>query len=421
MKFRVLFFIIISLLLPLDIEAEEVSLSLDEAIAIALRDNKDILLKIEDVNLARLKIIEAKSGLLPDITLNSVFGRTSGLYTKDLDTINTQVSLRQYLYQGGRTVNTIKYNGYQWEVAQALLDKTKLELIANVKKTFYTLALAEEFARLNKNILDNTKEHLMTLRERYQQGQASNLDILNIEAGLSNVEKAYQASLNQVEAAQALLRNFLSLDKDVQIRPVAEFTYEPMEIVYEEAFLEAMKSRPEIRQYFAQIEADKKYIEIAKGAARPSIYASWDYYSRSHSLNTTSRNWSDYSVIGITFSWPVFDGWETRAKVEEATLNLKETQLRKEKTLNDITLELKNAYLGLSDAIFKIKSTQVDMKRYQDNLYSIKKRYKDGIVSHLELDDAELAYKVSLFKHRQAIYDYIVAKMDFEKAVGGTI
>jgi len=42
MKFRVLFFIIISLLLPLDIEAEEVSLSLDEAIAIALRDNKDI-------------------------------------------------------------------------------------------------------------------------------------------------------------------------------------------------------------------------------------------------------------------------------------------------------------------------------------------------------------------------------------------
>lgn len=409
-------FILVS---PLILRAEEISLTLDEAIAIALRDNRDVLLKTEDVKKAKEKISEANASLFPTLNITGGWTDTRGYYTKDLGQTTTQTTLKQYLYKGGKTVNTIKQNKYKFEVSQALLDKTKLETVLNVKKTFYTLLLAREFTRINKSIVENTVEHFSSLKERYKTGQASESDILTIEASLYSVQEAYEASLNRVQASATLLKNLLYLDDRVSIIPAAQFIYEPKVVAYTEGFLEALKDRPEIRQYAAQQNADKKAIEIAKADNRPNIYASWDYYSRSHISATTSRNWNDYNIIGITFTWPVFDGWATNAKVEQAIIDLKETQLNKEKTIKDIALELGGAYLDLKNAVAKIRAAESEAKVYRDNLASTRQKYQQGIVSFLDMQDANLKYDVSIFNKKQAVYDYIIAKSSFDKATGG--
>ncbi len=419
MKKAVLFLIIFIFLLYPSLRAEEVSLTLDEVIAIALRDNRDIRLKSEDVKKAKEKIAEAKAGLLPTLNFTGGWTDTRGYYTKDIGQTTTQTTLKQYLYKGGKTVNTIEQNKYEFKVSQALLDKTKLETVLNVKKAFYTLLLASEFANLNKNIVDNTKAHLDVIEARYLTGQASESDILKIKQSLSTVIEAYEASLNQAEAGQALLRNLLYLDEAVKINPTSQFVYEPKAVAYDEGFLQAMKNRPEIRQYEAQEKADKKAIEIAKADNRPNIYASWDYYNRSHLGAAVTKSWNDYNIIGLTFSWPIFDGWATKAKVEQAIVDLKETQLTKEKTIKDIAQELKSAYLDLKNAIAEIKATESEVKVYSDNLTSVKQKYQQGIASFLDTNDANLKYDVSIFNKKQAVYDYIIAQSSFDKATGG--
>ncbi|MDD5292659.1 MAG: TolC family protein, partial [Candidatus Omnitrophica bacterium] len=330
-----------------------------------------------------------------------------------------QATLKQYLYKGGKTINTIKKNEYEVEVSEALLDKAKLDIVSSVEKAFYTLFLTEEFSSLNKGIVDNIKLHLDSLRERYERGLVSESDILNIESSLENAEEAYENSLNQLEASRALLNNLLYLDSDTMISADAELAYDANDVVYEESLAEAIKNRPEIRQYESQIKADKKNIEITKADNRPSIYASWDYYSRSHSATGTNRNQNDYNIAGITFSWPIFDGWLTKAKVEQAIVDLKESQIMKEKTVKDISLELKNAYLSLKDAVAKIKSVESDIRVYSDNLSTISEKYQRGLSSFVDRDDASLKYDIATFNKKQAIYDYIIAKVDFEKAIGG--
>ncbi|MCX5703670.1 MAG: TolC family protein [Candidatus Omnitrophica bacterium] len=419
MKRSAAFLILFVFISSVAVRAEEVSLTLQEAINIALRDNRDVLLKTGDVIKAKAKIAEVNASLFPTLNFTGAWTDTRGLYSKDLGQSTAQLTLKQYLYKGGEAINTIEQNKYKAQVSTSLLDKTKLELILNVKKAFYTLLLAKEFASLNQGILENTREHLNFIKERYQYGQASASEILNIDASLNSVQQAYQASLNQVEATQALLNNLLYLDKDTRITPAAQFTYEPIELAYDEAFLKATGSRPEIKQYAAQAKADQEAIEIAKSDNRPNIFASWDYYSRSHLGATTGKNWNDYNVIGLTFTWPIFDGWATKAKVEQAIVDLKETELTKEKTIGDIALELKNAYLDLKDAISGIKSQEAQVELYKDTLSAIEEKYKAGLTSSLDLGDASLGYKVSLFNRSQATYDYAIAKAEFEKATGG--
>jgi len=399
--------------------AEEISLSVDDAVAVALRDNHDVLLKAEDLKKAKLKISESRSSFLP--TLNFVASRTDmrGYYSKDLVETNTQTTLKQYLYKGGKTWNTLQRDEYGLNVKEALLNKAKIETVLNVKKAFCTLLLAINFADLNKVILENTKAHIEVTRERYKKGQASSQDVLSIESSLSSVEEAYQISLNQIESGQALLNNLLYLEKDVRVKPIGEFSYEPKDIVYDQSLLDAIKQRPEIKQYEAQQEADKKSIEIAKADNRPNIYASWDYYTGDHAALGTAKNQNDYNIIGVTFSWPIFDGWATKAKVEQAMVDLKETQLLKEKTTKDIASELKNSYLDLKNAIASIKAGESDIKVYNDNLKSAKEKYTSGIVSETDLSDASLKYEISNFNLKQAVYDYIIAKFSFDKAMGG--
>ncbi|MFA5411654.1 MAG: TolC family protein [Candidatus Omnitrophota bacterium] len=417
------YFLIVFLFLPsLCLGAEEgISLALDEAVAIALRDNRDILLKAEDVKKAQLKIAEANAALFPTLDFTGSWTDTRGLYPKDISKSATQATLKQYLYQGGKIVNTIKQNRDEFEVSLALLDKAKLETILTVKKAFYTLILADEFTGLNEAILSNTREHLKAAEARYLTGEVSQSDILRLQESLSSVESAYEASLNQAESSRAVLNNLLSLDKDVKIIPEGEFSYEPREVIFDEAFLRALEARPEIRQYLAQEKADKRAIEIAKSDNRPSIYASWDYYSQSTSTLSFSpiKGWQDYNIVGLTFSWPLFDGWATKAKVEQAIVDLKATQLNKGKVIGDIALELKNAYLALKNATSKLRAAEADITLYQDRVRDLTQKYSKGIASELDKQDADLSYRVALFNQKESIYDYIVAKDAFDKATGG--
>ena len=98
---------------------------------------------------------------------------------------------------------------------------------------------------------------------------------------------------------------------------------------------------------------------------------------------------------------------------------MKQTQLTKEKTSQDIVLELRNAYIDLKDAISKLQVVESDIKVYSDNLISTNMKYEQGIVSLLDLRDADLKYDITVFNKKQAIYDYFIAKGSFDKATGG--
>ncbi|MDP2980748.1 MAG: TolC family protein, partial [Candidatus Omnitrophota bacterium] len=238
--------------------AEEISLTIDEAINMALRDNRDILLKAEDVNKSKAKIREARAALYPSLTLTSTWSRNNGYYSKDFSSFNYQVGAKQYLYKGGETVNTIKYNEHLLDANQAILDKTKLEAILNVKKSFYTLLLSNQYAEVNKAILKNTKSHLEYLDARYKKGIASESEILQVKSSLESVKQAYENSLNQIESSQSLLNNYLYLDKDVKVIPDGELSYTEEEIVFDQGLLYALGKRPEIKQYDGQIKASEK-------------------------------------------------------------------------------------------------------------------------------------------------------------------
>jgi outer membrane protein len=409
------------LAVPAFCQAQEVSLTLDEAVTFALRENRDILLKAEDVKKAKFRISEAQAGVFPGLNAAAGWYDTRGLYSKDVGGYTAQVGVKQILYKGGKIVSAIKASEYAYTATEAILDKARQDVVFNVKKVFYTAALSEELIGINKGILDNTKEHQDFIQARYKQGQASRSDALRMRSSVSDVAQAYKAAVNQHEAALQVLRNLLYLDNNIEIKPQAAFAYSAQDVAYDKAFIKAMQNRPEIRQLDAQEKASVQNVKVARADSRPSVFASWDYYSRSTALTGTSRGWNDYNIVGITVSWPVFDGWLTKARVEQALVDVKQSQLLKEQANKDIALDVKTAYLEFRNALDGIGAREDQVAVYKDTYEVIQKQYKEGLASQLDLHDALQAYHIALFNETQAIYDYMIAKIQFDRATGGVI
>ena len=105
--------------------------------------------------------------------------------------------------------------------------------------------------------------------------------------------------------------------------------------------------------------------------------------------------------------------------MEQAIVDLKQTQLEKTRLYGNIALEVKNAYLALKNAIEQIKTSQADILLYKNNLSTANDRYAQGLISSLDNHDAQLKYAVAVFNQQQAIYDHTIAKFNFDKSTGG--
>lgn len=73
----------------------------------------------------------------------------------------------------------------------------------------------------------------------------------------------------------------------------------------------------------------------------------------------------------------------------------------------------------MKNAIAKINASESDEVFYQDNVRSIEEKHKQGIASLLDIHDAALKRDISLFAKKEAIYDYLIAQSNFDKATGG--
>lgn len=421
---RVAAIVVALLMCPLAAGAQErgeIQLTVEDAVALALRDNRDILLQKGDIEKAKGSLEQSRAARRPKVTVGGSWDVTSGYYSKDIAMLSAQGSVAQTLYQGGAIVSSIKQAEAGMTIEEAVLDGAKLDTALAVQKGFYTLLLAYRFRDVNMRIMENSREHLAIAEEKYRKGEIAQSDVLDARARCSTTEDAYTASLVQVDSACAILDTLLSLDATVRIVPQGEFAYDPRILAYDEAFAKAIADRPQMREQEARVESQKHAIEIARSQGRPSVTASWDYYSKSRNALglTTAKGWSDYNVVGLAVSWPIFDGWQTRAKVEQETIGLKQANLLREKVRTDIILEVTQAYLAIADAISGIRASEADIAVYRENLAVANNRFNQGLISVTGLDDADLKYRIAAFNREQAIFDYIIAKSTLEKATGG--
>lgn len=431
--FLAFLFLSLSLVSPC-LAGQKLVLTLEKSIEIALEKNQAVLSAKEEVEAAKGKVTEARAGMLPQLSVQWLYlpDRLEKVRTTELPkewgggsvemdfTKDHQISLNltQPLFISGRIWRSYEQANLGLEIAKEKYRQTQQEVTYNVKKSFYGYLLAKESVKVAQEAISLAQKHLETAKHRYEEGKASKFDLLRAEVELANLKPQLIRAQNGLEMAELGLKNVLGLDLSVSVELKGEFIYQPYEIDLKECIIAALEDRPELRQLKHQEELAEATVKLAKASNNPSITFGANYNLIANKFAVDRDRWEGSYSGNIVLTLPLFDGLATRGKVQQAKSGLNQVELAKEQLTETIKLEVTRAYLGLMEARQIITSTSKNVEQAQDGLSIAEESYTAGVMTSLEVMDAQLALTRAKTNYIQALHDYMLAQAKLEKAMG---
>jgi outer membrane protein len=218
---------------------ETLTLTLEDAIELALRQNPNYLATQEREGQARGLLREAVSRFLPSLNFQGMNTLDEKLFVLEFPsfipgeppqrfsidfTRDFQASLAFSfpLYAGGRLVAGYKQAGYNLKSTKEGIRLSEQETVFNVKKAFYGYILAREFFAVSEEALKLAEEFHKNVKSLYGVGMSSKFDLLRSEVQVANLRPQLIRARNGRDVAELGLKMALGIDLGKPIAVVAK-------------------------------------------------------------------------------------------------------------------------------------------------------------------------------------------------------
>jgi outer membrane protein len=348
----------------------------------------------------------------------------------DFGFINAQFGTK-YSASAGVSLSQILFDGQVFvglQARSAILDFARKnaevteELIkTNVYKVYYQLVIGKTQVELLDANIALLEKLARDTRIIYDNGFAEKLDIDKVTVQLTNLQTEKTRVLNTISNGYYGLKVLIGMPvaeelvltdtlNDQQIREgVLEnsiYTYEDRK-EYQSAQLGKELNEYNIRRYkLSQIPTVSLNGNYAKSAQRNK----WNFFGKG--------DWFTISSVNLNINVPIFNGFYTRAKIAQARIDLQRTENQISALQLSIDNEVASAKNNFSSSISRLDFQKKNMELAENVYNQTKKKYEAGTGSQTEINTAQTDLKAAQTNYINALYDAIIAKIDFLKATG---
>ena len=332
---------------------------------------------------------------------------------------------------------------------QALSDRFNRDSVANsrvlsAETDYFGVLRAQHQVEVSQASLTDAQTQQNVAQKEYNAGTGQRVDLLRANTQVANAQQNLLSAQNALSIARINLNDNagLPLDSPTNVQDVQGVTtgvtaqsltaasqaqattptyfaaptsdFESIDI--SQSVQNALKARPELRADLVNIQAASKSIKLARAGMEPSfsITALGTYY------NQTSFQFLHQEVgeLDATLTVPIFDDGVTREKVRQARDVVGNAQDTYAGHQADVESQVRTAYLNLETAAQQIDSANVALQQAVAARQLAETRYESGVALYLEVTDAEAAQSSAETGQVNAVYGYLVAKAQFENAIG---
>ncbi|MCL1827218.1 MAG: TolC family protein, partial [Candidatus Cloacimonetes bacterium] len=170
-------------------------ITLQEAVDMAITNNKELKMAKEDVDIARYGYNDVRGQLFPQINLQGSYTLSKNYLpdtiAKDTEieegSLNAQVQLQQLLYSGGKLINGIKALDRVKVLQQTRYELELQNIIIEVVNAYYNLYLAQEGLNIQRQALRSAEQHFQRVQNLFAQGLVSEYEKLRAELEVSRL------------------------------------------------------------------------------------------------------------------------------------------------------------------------------------------------------------------------------------------
>ncbi|KQC28649.1 TolC family protein [Flagellimonas eckloniae] len=404
----------------------------------------------KNIDLSTQDVKTAKSNFLPDVSASTTaayvdprVAEISGGASPEFSTSGT-VGLQQLIYSEGAAAGITIQDNLQ-KAQQETYNAAELDAILNGSVAYFNALILKTNAQIQAQNLGVTKENLQISEQNFEAGASGKSDVLRFRSQMAqNMQTLIEAG-NQLSQAyytiNQLMNNPIAMEIDIKDAVISEglfsnYRYQDfLEILdnpklrpnlVEFLIQEAKKNAPELKNLGYNLDAVQRTYRLnASGRFVPTLALQGNYnlaISQSGKGSTVAQGVpvapdGTYN-LGLNLSLPIFR--QNQQNINRQTAKIQEDQLNIQKSNIDLNIETNvNALvLDLTNEIANIQISKIAEEAAKESLDLTQIAYSEGAVPLIQLIDAQTNYLQSQLASATANYNYLLASMQLERAIG---
>jgi outer membrane protein len=419
------------------VHGQSATLTLDQAIALALRDNHAMKIARLEVDKADENISAARTFRLPSLhayTLVSgnladnklevpnpsanLFPGLGPFFTLNDRRKPTAVfaaSVIEPLTQQYRIGLNIKLERVSREMAQAKLRQQQNETIDKVKKAYYAILQTSSALSSVEEALKSYHELDKVTGDYVIQQAALKADHLAVQTQLAKVEYEQLDLSNRLATQKEQLNTLLGRDVDTSFEVIGVPEFTSFETDLAAARKLALERRPELQQARLAIEQATLDRRIKKSEYIPDVSAGFVYLTPRNYAPVIPKNFAN---VGVVMSWEFFDWGRKKHQLAEKDKAVEQTENALKETEDEVLVDVGDKFRKLQQSGQALRVARLAENSAKENLRvsTGQYRFQAVLLSNVLQSQASLAEATN--EYQQALLAFWTAKAEFEKSLG---
>ena len=424
--------------------AEGLPLTLDEAIALALKNTRLIEQSKEEREAARWNLSSVRRQSGPSFRWSSTLNRIGGRYYRRSVRNNhdevvwahnhgysvnpklypsyenenyNSANLSMPVYTGGRLENQREAARYALNSADLTLENSRQTVKYQAAQAYYQVLQRASLVNVQEEAVGLLEKHLRTVAIQYEVGTVAKSDVLATSVQLANTQQSLNTAQGNYQTAVAQLNNILGLPIDTEVATSDKINFIHYNLSESQCLEYALAHRPDgIAAVYAVKQAEAQ-TSAAKSGYRPSVDAVVQGSMSGENVFGANHNGEQWSV-GLQMQWNIFDNGVTSANVNQAKAAERKAESVAHQQIETIQLEVHSAYIAMKTAEKNIEVTASAVDKAEEQFSIAQIRYVEGVDTNLNVMDAQEKVVETRNNYYTALYNYNTSRAQLEKAMG---
>jgi outer membrane protein TolC len=411
--------------------ADATTMTIDNAVAMALKNNQDYLIAKAQLEKADAEIQKATAGALPQLGFGTSFQRSLKIPTVSFggesikygsdNQMDVGLSLTQPIWLGGRVFTAMRIAKIYRKYTEEMVREAGSEITYGVRRAFLGSILTQDVVNVYRDALATAELNLEIVDKMYAQGVVSEYEHLRAQVEVANLRPQLTQAENRSIITLGNLKNLIGVKASDSVDLAYAFDTtmvgRRLSLPYLQGLADA--NRASLRQQEHLRKITHEAIGIAKSGRSFNLILQSQYGWRNAANDATfqllkSDKWTPSWTATLSFSIPIFDGFSTSAEIRKAKTDDRAANLTYEQLKNQVELDVRQAFYTYRESGERLMAQLKTTEQATEGLKIARVRYQNGVGTQLEILSAETALT-------QAKTNYVQATHDAAEAVFGLL
>ncbi|MCU7491743.1 MAG: TolC family protein [Ignavibacteria bacterium] len=403
------------------------SISLTSAIELTLQNHPAIKQAQSLIGTAEARIKQQSTSYQPEVEADASYtrigpvpsfqfgGLSAKLYPEN--NYDAHLSGKYLVYDFGQRDAVRDLTASYKYSAQDNLEVIKTNLSYQTVQAFYSLLFLKQSLTVKDQQIADLNSHLQVTQAKVSSGTATDFDVSTTEVRVSSAMNQKTDILNEISKQEIILRSLMGLQENAPVNVSGSFNFVPETIKADSLINVAINQRGEVKlARDLQMSADKQK-NVARMSDKPTVSLGAAYGFKNGyipNLDVLRGNWT----AAVIFRYPIYNGERSRYLLEEAEANLQSSLAHTSDVALGIRAEVNRAVSDINAAKQQLETVRIQVLHAQKALQKAELQYRDGVISNLDLLDAQTGLTEARLSELQIIYKNIMSRYQLQRAAG---